>query len=130
MKKFGLIFVMVVLTFGFIGCDNGITGVGGNRTVAPEFRGTFVRWSSNPGPGTGGVYVYFVFTENSMREYSRGRNDQNRNFARESQVWTDGNRLMRNTADGSGSQIGHFADINTLRWNLFGGTVPMVRVSN
>ena len=42
MRKFGLIFVMVMLVFTFIGCDNGTTS-GGNYVVDPNYRGTFGR---------------------------------------------------------------------------------------
>ena len=59
MRKFGLIFVMVMLVFTFIGCDNGTTSGGGNYVVDPNYRGVFT--AANGSTFTLGATTLTVF---------------------------------------------------------------------
>ena len=101
MRKFGLIFVMVMLAFTFIGCDNGMTGNGGTgdvNVVSPELRGTFR--SATPVLAAG--YSFLVIGETTMRRYTGSASDgSNKQY-----VSTDNNvRSVAPTIDGTVARL-------------------------
>ena len=85
MRKFGLIFVMVMLAFTFIGCDNGTTSGGGGGVVDPSVRGTFIINVTDP---VAHMTTRVVITETTATFYDRYGAER----TRRNNVFTDGSR--------------------------------------